>query len=134
MAAAVAPARRPSAGAVPGRWGACLAVRTPPAASIERASNVRRTRVHLLDQQGNRPVQSSAVNPGKESPDGRFAEPFRFKHECDLGLRRVQLFKAMVVMDRQPEEGADPCPIAVRIELGYSPRGLEAVREPHDAR
>ena len=28
-----APARRPSAGAVPGRWGACLAVRTPPAAS-----------------------------------------------------------------------------------------------------
>src|SRR6476646_6911012 len=26
------PARRPSAGAVPGRWGACLAVRTPPAA------------------------------------------------------------------------------------------------------
>ena len=27
------PARRPSAGAVPGRWGACLAVRTPPAAS-----------------------------------------------------------------------------------------------------
>src|SRR4051812_32674639 len=25
-------ARRPCAGAVPGRWGACLAVRTPPAA------------------------------------------------------------------------------------------------------
>src|SRR3954467_8342905 len=25
-------ARRPSAGAVPGRWGACLAVRAPPAA------------------------------------------------------------------------------------------------------
>src|SRR5262249_28053694 len=25
-------ARRPGAGAVPGRWGACLAVRTPPAA------------------------------------------------------------------------------------------------------
>src|SRR5262249_52455192 len=30
MAAATVPARRPSAGAVPGRWGACLAVRTPP--------------------------------------------------------------------------------------------------------
>src|SRR5205814_6108804 len=28
------PARRPSAGAVPGRWGACLAVRTPPAAFV----------------------------------------------------------------------------------------------------
>jgi hypothetical protein len=27
-------ARRPSAGAVPGRWGACLAVRTPPAAFL----------------------------------------------------------------------------------------------------
>src|SRR5262245_32216067 len=29
---AARPARRPSAGAVPGRRGACLAVRTPPAA------------------------------------------------------------------------------------------------------
>src|SRR5262249_54727421 len=29
------PARRPSAGAVPGRWGACLAVRTPPAACLK---------------------------------------------------------------------------------------------------
>jgi len=28
------PARRPGAGAVPGRRGACLAVRTPPAALI----------------------------------------------------------------------------------------------------
>src|SRR4029453_1522556 len=27
-------ARRPFAGAVPGRWGACLAVRTPPAAFV----------------------------------------------------------------------------------------------------
>src|SRR5436190_10656974 len=34
MAAATIPARRPSAGAVPGRWGACLAVRTPPAALL----------------------------------------------------------------------------------------------------
>src|SRR5262245_43282683 len=30
------PARRPSAGAVPGRCGACLAVRTPPAAFCSR--------------------------------------------------------------------------------------------------
>src|SRR5262245_12605374 len=29
-------ARRPSAGAVPGRWGACLAVGTPPAASSSK--------------------------------------------------------------------------------------------------
>ena len=29
------PVRRPSAGAVPGRWGACLAVRTPPAAFVQ---------------------------------------------------------------------------------------------------
>src|SRR5262249_29799475 len=28
----ISPARRPSAGAVPGRWGASFAVRTPPAA------------------------------------------------------------------------------------------------------
>src|SRR5262245_20705846 len=28
------PARRPCAGAVPGRWGACLAVRAPPAAFV----------------------------------------------------------------------------------------------------
>jgi hypothetical protein len=28
------PARRPSAGAVPGRWGACLAARTSPAARL----------------------------------------------------------------------------------------------------
>src|SRR5262249_9693570 len=33
------PARRPSAGAVPGRRGACLAVRTPPAAFVFRVRN-----------------------------------------------------------------------------------------------
>ena len=33
------PARRPSAGAVPGRWGACLAVRTPPAALLQSRTN-----------------------------------------------------------------------------------------------
>src|SRR5262245_31508418 len=32
MVATTQPARRPSAVAVPGRWGACLAERTPPAA------------------------------------------------------------------------------------------------------
>ena len=31
ISAASSPARRPGAGEVPGRWGACLAVRTPPA-------------------------------------------------------------------------------------------------------
>src|SRR5262245_26182262 len=31
------PARRPGAGAVPGRWGACLAVRTPTATSHARS-------------------------------------------------------------------------------------------------
>src|SRR5262245_59465976 len=33
-------ARRPSAGAVPGRRGACLAVRTPPAASCPEIKNL----------------------------------------------------------------------------------------------
>src|SRR5438105_15430446 len=36
-------ARRPCAGAVPGRWGACLAVRTPPAAFL----TVRRLLAHF---------------------------------------------------------------------------------------
>src|SRR5262245_125452 len=31
-------ARRPCAGSVPGRWGACLAVRTPPAAVLRTIS------------------------------------------------------------------------------------------------
>src|SRR5262249_3492966 len=34
MEATTHPARKPSAGAVPGRWRACLAVRTPPAALL----------------------------------------------------------------------------------------------------
>src|SRR5262249_55793067 len=34
MGGTTRPARRPSAGAVPGRWGACLAVRAPPAALL----------------------------------------------------------------------------------------------------
>src|SRR6516164_10150103 len=41
MATATIPARRPSAGAVPGRWGACLAVRTPPAAFCDPPSRRR---------------------------------------------------------------------------------------------
>src|SRR5262245_37085266 len=36
MRAATVPARRPSAGAMPGRCGACLAVRTAPAARFIR--------------------------------------------------------------------------------------------------
>ena len=35
---AIAPARRPIAGVVPGRRGACLAVRTPPAALLGSSS------------------------------------------------------------------------------------------------
>src|SRR5438552_3735866 len=34
MTATILPARRPGAGAVPGRWGACLAARTPPAVFV----------------------------------------------------------------------------------------------------
>src|SRR5215510_6471113 len=40
MVATSQPARRPSAGAVPGRWGACLAVRTPPAACFPTQSRL----------------------------------------------------------------------------------------------
>jgi len=36
MGAATQPARRPSAGAVPGRWRASLAVRTSPAAAFKK--------------------------------------------------------------------------------------------------
>ena len=43
-------ARRPSAGAVPGRWGACLAVRTPPAALLA-AEELRVRLFPLRDQQ-----------------------------------------------------------------------------------
>src|SRR5262245_48009899 len=41
MGATTHPARRPSAGAVPGRWGACLAVRTPSAAFRPGVRNQR---------------------------------------------------------------------------------------------
>src|SRR5262249_48516654 len=40
MGATTHPARRPSAGAVAGRWGACWAVRTPPAAANHRLASV----------------------------------------------------------------------------------------------
>ena len=43
MAAATLPARRPSAGAVPGRWGACLAVRAPPAALFATQKSLSET-------------------------------------------------------------------------------------------
>src|SRR5438874_793780 len=59
---ATVPARRPSAGAVPGRWGACLALRTPPAASVTlwslfspRTYALSRDEVQILRQRpGNR--------------------------------------------------------------------------------
>src|SRR4051812_24182465 len=47
-------ARRPGAGAVPGRWGARLAVRTPPAALLQSRSVVVQDRAvaALLGEQG----------------------------------------------------------------------------------
>src|SRR3954462_4825262 len=38
-------ARRPGAGAVPGRWGACLAVRTPPAVFFLRPDDQSSLRI-----------------------------------------------------------------------------------------
>src|SRR5439155_13648093 len=57
MATATLPARRPSAEAVPGRCGACLAVRTPPvsffAAHKSQVSHHRgRTRLGTLSWSG----------------------------------------------------------------------------------
>src|SRR4051794_10296509 len=51
MAPSSPQARRPGAGAVPGRRGACLAVRTPPAAFVDSlaAARLRRLRAcHTL--------------------------------------------------------------------------------------
>src|SRR5436190_20828743 len=47
MASALS-ARRPGAGAVPGRWGACLVVRTPPAAFVPTSRPLKRWSVFLL--------------------------------------------------------------------------------------
>src|SRR5262245_49260477 len=48
MAVTTPLARRPSAGAVPGRWGACWAVRTPPAASRRSCGTVQETVLLLV--------------------------------------------------------------------------------------
>src|SRR5829696_9231307 len=58
-------ARRPSAGAVPGRWGACLAVRAPPAAFIRSRRTVWQTALFLVAPG---PQQLSCL--GAEVPDG----------------------------------------------------------------
>src|SRR5207302_10549780 len=46
-AAAIDPARRPSAGAVPGRCGACSAVRTPPATTLLSILKLALRKEHL---------------------------------------------------------------------------------------
>src|SRR3954452_4220593 len=45
------PARRPGAGAVPGRRGACLAVRTPPAAFDSQRTDLRSVLLLLFQLQ-----------------------------------------------------------------------------------
>ncbi len=87
------------------------------------------TCVHLLDQQGDRPVQVFVVYHRKEPAKNRHAESCRFNHPRELGLRRVQLLKAVIKMNRQPEEATDIFPIAVRVELGHRERGFEAVAQ-----
>src|SRR5262249_27752307 len=59
MGATTLPARRPSAGAVPGRWGACLAVRTSPAALLLLPSS---------------PVHADAGAPGGSRQRDHFGE------------------------------------------------------------
>src|SRR5438093_145452 len=53
------------------------------------------TCVHLLDQQGNRPIQIFVVDFRKEPANNRHTESCRFNHPRELGLRRVQLLKLM---------------------------------------
>src|SRR5262249_21114848 len=55
----------PSAGAVPGRWGACLAVRTPPAAVL-CSQGVKR----LPDLRSPRQLLFPSSGPGVASPTG----------------------------------------------------------------
>src|SRR5690349_21689476 len=54
-------ARRPCAGAVPGRWGACLAVRTPPAAFVDqRRTDARSVLFHFFQFQHFRGFRAEA--------------------------------------------------------------------------
>src|SRR5262249_12982121 len=97
-------------------------------------SHLQQARLHFRNQQGNGPIQVLAVDPRKEPSEYRYAEPFRLNDPREPGLRRVQLLEAMIVMDRQPEEAADPFPVAVRVELAHRERGLDAVAQVKEAR
>src|SRR5262249_35049602 len=82
-------ARRPGAGAVPGRWGACLAVRTPPAAFIPPA------------RRGRGGLRSLLLPRGRGHLDGDPQQFRRLRPEAAeflvLGLVLVHPFDALVV-------------------------------------
>src|SRR5436853_7490941 len=65
-------ARRPCAGSVPGRWGACLAVRTPPAAFPSQYSPVRTRHFASRWRHGGPPgVTADARGQRADAPVGR---------------------------------------------------------------
>src|SRR6478609_2126698 len=93
-------ARRPCAGAVPGRWGACLAVRTPPAARFRSYHDARSIRVEP-------PVELPVV------PGVHVSVPVAVPEQPEHRVHTVAAGRAVPV----PVEGpADPVPDRVAMD------------------
>ena len=151
--------RRPSAGAVPGRWGACLAVRTPPAALLRGSkSDVSRHRrplaVRHLSWSGQGRIGRSradppsvitgrddlAAGPGDqpgEDPDvdGGLQETHRAVREHDVGPAGVEAVDFPVVRaidGASPEEGGPVrrgAPAPQQVSRGPGAAGQPDVRD-----
>src|ERR1051325_571846 len=80
------PARRPCAGAVPGRWGACLTVRTPPAARSSTTWNGRDLveRVGLVDPPG-------GAAPDRDDGAAGVRVPAAVRPRGELDVREVDV-------------------------------------------
>src|SRR5262245_51944470 len=81
------PARSPSAGVVPGQWGACVAVRTPPAALH---SSLLQQILRLVPGPERRPEVDRARLPGEYGPGhGVFMSRAPHRPVQRLGDRRA---------------------------------------------
>ena len=116
-------ARRPSAGAVPGRWGACLAVRTPPAAFASSGSEVRsqqsRDRFLTSDRDYRRP--EFTVRPSSSPPMTRPTSCGHAGQRADAAVGQADLHAAGV-----SRRGPGRIAVAQKrsgLDLEFRPRG-----------
>src|ERR1041385_2474445 len=88
--------------------------------------------IHFGHQQRNRFLKVAAVDPGKRPAKDTRAKSLCLYDENYFRVPCVQRVELMVVDHREPEERADPFPVARRIELGHLEHGLHAVGQMDD--